>query len=409
MILDDKVRSFRKKTFYDRFKKNNSNLFVRRLRQNILYILIMLFFLFIGALLFLFKPGVGYQILLNGEHIGFTKNPSQIRQAFASLEQDLKASKGQDIDFEKNLQFVRGKLGNHAILNPDDFKVIVSSSVEVKKPAYILKTDEGVAFAIESKEAMQSILDGLKNQKASGKKDAIAEIASNYSLVYASEVPVDKIYNYNQALSYINSNTDDTKPKFDVKVTYTDTSTRSIKRGVTTTYSDSMYDDESTVKSEGSDGIKSVENKITEINGQIVNTVALAEKVIKAPVDKVIVKGTKPRIPPVLTIASRYLGVPYVWGGTSPSGFDCSGFVQYVYAQRGVYLPRTTYSQIYSGTRVSRSNLMPGDLVFFGYGSPDHVGIYTGSGMMIHAPRPGKSVEYASIDIRPFMTGTRVQ
>jgi len=64
-----------------------------------------------------------------------------------------------------------------------------------------------------------------------------------------------------------------------------------------------MYDDESTVKSEGSDGIKSVENKITEINGQIVNTVALAEKVIKAPVDKVIVKGTKPRIPPVLESA----------------------------------------------------------------------------------------------------------
>ena len=99
------------------------------------------------------------------------------------------------------------------------------------------------------------------------------------------------------------------------------------------------------------------------------------------------------------------MGVPYVWGGTTPRGFDCSGFVQYVYAQRGIYLPRTTYEQVNVGRRVSRSQLRPGDLCHF----PGHVGIYIGDGMMIHAPKPGDVVSIASIDVRNFLFGTRVE
>jgi peptidoglycan DL-endopeptidase CwlO len=97
----------------------------------------------------------------------------------------------------------------------------------------------------------------------------------------------------------------------------------------------------------------------------------------------------------VVGIAMRYLGVPYVWGGSSPSGFDCSGLVAYVYAQVGVSLPHYTGAQWNVGVPVSRSDLQPGDLVFFdGLG---HVGIYIGGNSFIHAPHTGDVVRISSI------------
>lgn len=99
----------------------------------------------------------------------------------------------------------------------------------------------------------------------------------------------------------------------------------------------------------------------------------------------------------VVGIAMQYQGVPYVWGGTSPSGFDCSGLVQYVYRQAGYSLPRTAAAQYGAGTPISYSELAPGDLVFFGYGSITHVGIYIGGGSMIHAPFEGTVVTIAPV------------
>ncbi len=97
----------------------------------------------------------------------------------------------------------------------------------------------------------------------------------------------------------------------------------------------------------------------------------------------------------VVGIAMRYLGVPYVWGGSSPSGFDCSGFVAYVYAQVGVSLPHYTGAQWGVGVSVGRSDLQPGDLVFFdGLG---HVGIYIGGNEFIHAPHTGTVVQVSSL------------
>jgi cell wall-associated NlpC family hydrolase len=100
----------------------------------------------------------------------------------------------------------------------------------------------------------------------------------------------------------------------------------------------------------------------------------------------------------VVAIAKRYLGVPYVYGGTSPNGFDCSGFVQYVYRQLGISLPRTTGAQYGAVRHVSRSQAQAGDIVFFfSGGGVSHVGIYLGGGMMIAAPHTGDRVKIQTV------------
>lgn len=108
-----------------------------------------------------------------------------------------------------------------------------------------------------------------------------------------------------------------------------------------------------------------------------------------------------------IAYARSKIGSPYVWGATGPDAFDCSGLVQAAYRSAGVSLPRTTYAQIGAGRRVSRSQLQPGDLVFF-YSGISHVGLYIGNGQMIHAPNPSAPVRIAPISQMPFAGATRV-
>jgi len=99
--------------------------------------------------------------------------------------------------------------------------------------------------------------------------------------------------------------------------------------------------------------------------------------------------------PAAASIALRYLGVPYVWGGASPRGFDCSGLVMYVYAQLGISLPHYTVAQWGATSHIPLSQAQPGDLVFFdGLG---HVGIYLGNNQFVHAPHTGTVVQVASL------------
>ncbi|MHB1135167.1 MAG: C40 family peptidase [Coriobacteriia bacterium] len=117
----------------------------------------------------------------------------------------------------------------------------------------------------------------------------------------------------------------------------------------------------------------------------------------------------------VVDVALQHLGVPYVWGGSSPSGFDCSGLMQYVYRQVGVSLPRTSQSQFRAGQHVPADRvdlLQPGDLVFFGTnGDPSrvhHVGMYVGGGNYVHAPYTGTVVRINSLTARIQSSGDYV-
>ncbi|MBU3142671.1 NlpC/P60 family protein [Clostridium sp. CF012] len=111
----------------------------------------------------------------------------------------------------------------------------------------------------------------------------------------------------------------------------------------------------------------------------------------------------------VVAYASNFLGTPYAWGANGPSSFDCSGFVKYVYGHFGVSMSRSTTTQVNEGSYVARDNLEPGDLIFFGSGSPHHVGMYVGNNSYIHSPSTGDVVKISALTRSDYLTARRVK
>lgn len=118
----------------------------------------------------------------------------------------------------------------------------------------------------------------------------------------------------------------------------------------------------------------------------------------------------------VVATASKYLGIPYVYGGSTPAGFDCSGLVQYVFRELGVSLNRVAADQTAHGIPITKENLLPGDIVFFHntnkYTRINHVGIYVGDGNFIHAPQTGDVVKITTLEsgyyAGTFVTARRI-
>ena len=123
-------------------------------------------------------------------------------------------------------------------------------------------------------------------------------------------------------------------------------------------------------------------------------------------------QGGSPAGNEIAQAAKSQVGAKYVYGGSSPSGFDCSGLAQYAYAQSGVNIPRTSQEQFNGGQAVSTNNLMPGDLVFFAgsqgsISSPGHVGVYIGGGQYVQAPQTGETVKISNLSARSDYAGAR--
>jgi len=152
------------------------------------------------------------------------------------------------------------------------------------------------------------------------------------------------------------------------------------------------------------DGVAAVQSRISEIQARFAPPSATAFRTVLAgqlgglrAAASFTGGGVPGRVPdgrsPAVDVAQEFLGVPYVWGGASPAGFDCSGLVQYAYGQLGVELPRTAAEQARMGQPVaSLADARPGDLVAF-HDPVDHIGIYAGNGLMVVAPKTGDVVK----------------
>ncbi len=207
-------------------------------------------------------------------------------------------------------------------------------------------------------------------------------------------------------------------PLFTVTVTQPVVTTQKIKQKTKIVKTDNLRKGKKKVAKKGKAGEKIVLGQHTMVNGEVVESTVYSEEVTVKPETRVVYKGTKvvkkkrpatensssssssnssssngvsynaSKSNGVVGYAQGFHGVPYVYGGSTPAGFDCSGFTSYVYRAFGVNLPRSSGAQAGCGTPVSASQARPGDLVVM----PGHVGIYAGNGMIVHAPRPGKSV-----------------
>lgn len=145
-----------------------------------------------------------------------------------------------------------------------------------------------------------------------------------------------------------------------------------------------------------------VESEIAEIQRQQEEAARRAAAAAKAKTKPSTDYGNPTNRPrsEVVSIALSKLGSPYQWAADGPNSFDCSGFTMWVYAQVGISLPHSSRAQINVGQRVSRDNLAPGDLVFFGRSTIHHVGIYIGSGNFVHSPNTGDVVKITSLASR---------
>lgn len=397
----------------------------RRLLQNRIYIYSLVAVVALAGFLAYAQPGIAYEVSVNGNTVGIVKRPSQMKSLLKTLDIELRETKGQEITYDIEVEYTKGKLNGNDLSDIEDLKINTVSSLDIKSPGYLIKSDGKILMAVKDETIAENVLEAIKTPFLNSRQNARVEFLQEVNVVRAERISVGKILNTHQALAVVKSpisvasvsrssvnrdssnesNGNQIRPLIDVKVTYEESVNIPIYRAEKRVADSSMTQGTTRVTSEGENGVKEVLREVVEVNGEEVEKITIREEVIKEPQPKIVAYGTKPKTPSVVAIARNYIGVPYRWGGTTPSGFDCSGFTQYVFRKAGVNLPRTSAEQGRVGTRVSRSELRPGDLVYF----PGHIGIYVGNGQFIHSPSPGKRVTIDSLSSRRnFLYGRRV-
>lgn len=401
--------------------KKTADLFLEKCALCLLSLLCVVLSIFLIA----YQPGFGYEISANGTPIGFVKHLKDIKELSKKVDADLKEEYGDDITYDLEITHKKGRLAGVILTTEEEFKNKIIDSIDVYAASYLIKSDNSFIMALNSKESAEAVLEKIKAPYANLKKDSVVDFVQDVKIIQSKAVPCNMILDEKEAIHSLaepillastsrsalvrgnmkNGSKNKLKPLIDVRTVYNETGTVVIKTPLEKRKNSDLTEGKTKVIAEGSPGKKEVKQKVTMINGEITSTDITYEKILVAAKPRIIEYGTKPKVSGVVSTAFNYLGTPYVWGGTSPSGFDCSGFTQYVFRKRGIYLPRTSYEQASVGEKVSRGNLKAGDLVCF----PGHVGIYIGGDQFIHAPHPGSHVKIDTLSSRRnFKFGRRV-
>ena len=134
----------------------------RKLLQNRIYIFSLAALVCLLGFLVYYQPGVGYEVTLNGKHVGFTKRISHVEKMMVKLDSELRETKGQDITYEANLEYNKGKLKGNDLSELEDMKLSAMTALEIKSPGYLIKSDGKVLMAVKDEATAKNVLDAIK-------------------------------------------------------------------------------------------------------------------------------------------------------------------------------------------------------------------------------------------------------
>ena len=289
------------------------------------------------------------------------------------------------------------------VLNMTKPYAVYADGTKVEDP-YVVKAGDEELFLVEDSKTAERVIetvikqytpDGAQINSISVDKELSVD---NKSLSRGEKAPT--VLTEEEAVNYILEENSQEDPLFSVTINAEIGSVEKVEAGTQYEDSDELYKGQSEVKSEGSDGDQIVTNEITSVNGAVLTSQVIDTALLNESVDTGVYKGTKERPKDtvradyggqvmgsgsgaaVANFALQFVGNPYKYGGTSlTDGADCSGFVQSVYAQFGISLPRTVGPQSNCGKGVSYSEAQPGDLICYS----GHIAIYIGGGNIVHA------------------------
>ncbi|UWG95349.1 NlpC/P60 family protein [Dehalobacter sp. DCM] len=356
--------------------------------------------LFIGSFAFyLAKPIHVVAVTVNGQKIGFVSDQNTGNDLIK------KAASGSYI-----VTYDDVTVNNAEYLQNSLKKNNLETKLNQSYAAYELEIDGSVVAVVLSAADIDTILQRYENYfNAPSATNVVTETTIKEAVTSnLTTVSLDRIQSPEQVLNDLID-----KKTLTIICKGTETTEEAIPYSTITKKDYTLAYAQKKVITQGSKGLKSVTTSYEQQNGKIIKQQVISEKIVKKAVDEVIAVGPSAR---ALTVASSasisgrsysdvvdyalsYVGSPYVFGGSSPKGFDCSGFVMYVYKAAGVNLPHSSFAQFASGTSVAKSDLQPGDLVFFStYSSgASHVGIYVGSGKFVHAYNYSYGVTVSSL------------
>lgn len=367
-----------------------------------------------------FEESYALMNIENKQEIGIIDSEHIFENIVGEIEADFKQEFGESMDLGLNVEVIRANKSKRTEeLSNEELRTLIYESISPTAVGYEVFIGDKRIATLKTQEEADIFMEDIKKPFLSHGEKVIfsQEIVSKSKRVNCFEIMTlfGALSMMDQNIELTGISREEVKTRFegeslsDITITYIDTVSELISYDTVIKESSTLYRGTEEIIQSGIPGLIQTKKEVVEKNGIVIEETAISSQIKYEPTVEIIVRGTK-SIPTkqskIVDIAKNYIGVPYVWGGTTPEGFDCSGLVQYVFREAGIKLPRTSAEQGKVGEYIEKEDLKPGDLVCF----PGHIGIYVGEGQFLHAPDVGQKVRINSLDaMNNFTHGRRLE
>lgn len=385
-----------------------------------------------------YSAGFSYEVVLNGEVIGYVNDEMLAEDTLEEVLEYVEDTYGKKAYIKDDLVINRVRGFTEEEINQEILFTNIVNNTEVYQTSSVLVVNGEEIIAVDNDTIAKYVLeDILKPYAVNNDGTEASNVRFNQEIeVISKDILANEVLSYDSALLALtphNNSQDEensvmrlssreginTSIEIEVMSDLEIKETESIDFESVEEKDSSLYVGQKKVKQKGVEGKKELTYLATYTNGEYTSKVLTDEEVVLEPQDEITLIGTKEYtitdspvysgggdVGAIIAEARRHVGkTPYVFGGATPAGFDCSGFTQWVYKAGGKSIPRSSGAQANYGQTISRANLQPGDIVIFLNAEKTavgHTGLYIGGGRMIHSPIPGMTVIEESINSNYF-------